>query len=69
MNLKNINSVPNCITSCWVMVAKIMKVTFNSKFTSDKYDLLQKCLNAELDYLPKVIIYKFINLNIIIFYI
>ena len=61
MNLNNISSVPKCITSCWVVVARTMEVAFSSKFTSDKYDLLQKCLDAELDFLPKVIIYKFIK--------
>ena len=69
MNLNNINLVSNCIISCWIVIARTMEVAFSNKFTSDKYDLLQRCLDAELDFLPKVIFYKFINLNIIIFYI
>ena len=67
LNIKNKNSVPNYIISCWVLIAKTMKVVFSNKFTSDKYKLLQNCLETELDFLPKVIIYKFTNSNIIIF--
>ena len=53
-NINNNNSIPNYIISCWVLVAKTMKVVFSNKFTSDGYTLLQKCLEAELEFLPKV---------------
>src|SRR6266542_1287592 len=58
------NSILNHIISCWVLIAKTMKVVFSNKFTSNKYKLLQNCLEAELDFLPKVIIYKFKYNNI-----
>src|SRR6266542_3435220 len=67
LNINNNNSILNHIISCWVLIAKTMKVVFSNKFTSNKYKLLQNCLEAELDFLPKVIIYKFTNSNIIIF--
>jgi hypothetical protein len=54
MNI-NHNSVPNNIISCWVIVAKTMKVVFSNKFTPNRYKLLQNCLEAELVILPKVI--------------
>ena len=50
----NINLVPNYIISCWVIVARTMKVVFSNEFTSNRYDLLQRCLDAELEILPKV---------------
>ena len=31
-----------------------MKITFNNNFTSDGYKLLQKYLEEELEFLPKV---------------
>ena len=64
----NTNLVPNFIISCWVIVAKTMKVTFSNNFTSEDYTNLRKYLEEELDFLPKVI-YKFIYLNIIIIFI
>jgi len=53
MNI-NRNLVSKNIISCWVHVAKTMKITFNNKFTSDGYKLLQKYLEEELEFLPKV---------------
>ena len=53
-NINNNNLIPNYIISCWVLVAKTMKVVFSNKFTSDGYTLLQKCFEAELEFLPKV---------------
>ena len=67
LNINNNNSILNHIISCWILIAKIMKVVFNNKFILNKYKLLQNCLEAELDFLLKVIIYKFTNSNIIIF--
>src|SRR6266508_3693616 len=66
LNINNNNSILNHIISCWVLIAKTIKVVFSNKFTSNKYKLLQNCLEAELDFLLKVIIYKFTNSNIII---
>jgi hypothetical protein len=55
-NRMNINRtlVSKKIISCWVCVAKTMKVVFSNKFTSDDYKILQKCLEEELEILPKV---------------
>jgi hypothetical protein len=50
----NRNSVPNQIISCWVTIAKTMKIVFSNKFTLDNYTELQKCLEEELEILPKV---------------
>src|SRR6266540_833302 len=41
-----------------------MKVVFNNKFILNRYKLLQNCLEIKLNFLSKVIIYKFININI-----
>jgi len=53
LNINN-NLVLNHIISCWVFVARTMKIVFSNKFTSNRYKLLQNCLEAELDFLPKV---------------
>jgi len=50
----HINIVKNAIISCWVHVAKTMKMVFESKFTLGSYDELQKCLRKEMIILPKV---------------
>jgi hypothetical protein len=63
----NRNSVPNQIISCWVTIAKTMKIVFSNKFTSDNYTELQKCLEEELEILPKVWIINF-KYDIIIFF-
>ena len=55
LNIKTI-LVSKYIISCWIIIARIMKVTFSNEFTSNKYNLLQRCFDAELDFLPKVII-------------
>ena len=39
-NINNINSISNYIISCWILVAKTIKVVFSNKFTSNKYKLL-----------------------------
>lgn len=49
-----INLVKNVIITCWVYVAKTMRMVFESKFTLDSYDELQKCLEEEMRILPKV---------------
>jgi len=49
-----ISTVKNAIISCWVHVAKTMRMVFESKFTLDSYDELQKCLKEEMIILPKV---------------
>ncbi|UZO14813.1 uncharacterized protein OCT59_006257 [Rhizophagus irregularis] len=49
-----INMVKNVIIACWVYVAKTMRIVFESKFTLDSYDELQKCLEEEMKILPKV---------------
>ncbi|GES94330.1 hypothetical protein GLOIN_2v1790940 [Rhizophagus clarus] len=49
-----INMVKNVIITCWVYVAKTMRMVFESKFTLDSYDELQKCLEEEMKILPKV---------------
>ena len=55
LNIKNQNNVvPKYIISCWVHVAKIMKVVFSNKFTLNGYKELQQCLEDELKILPKV---------------
>ncbi len=55
-NRMNINHtlVSKNIISCWVCIAKTMKVIFSNKFTSDDYTKLQKYLEEELEILPKV---------------
>jgi len=52
----NINRtlVPKNIISCWVCIAKTMKIVFSNKFTLDDYIKLQKYLEEELEILPKV---------------
>ena len=47
--------VPKAIIMCWVHVAKTMKIAFDSNFTNEKYIELQKCLEAEMIILTKVI--------------
>ncbi|GBC28978.2 hypothetical protein GLOIN_2v1487024 [Rhizophagus irregularis DAOM 181602=DAOM 197198] len=49
-----INMAKNVIIACWVYVAKTMRIVFESKFTLDSYDELQKCLEEEMKILPKV---------------
>lgn len=49
-----ISMVKNVIISCWVHVAKTMRMVFESKFTLDSYDELEKCLGEEMIILPKV---------------
>lgn len=49
-----ISAVKNAIISCWVHVAKTMRMVFESKFTLDSYDELQKYLREEMIILPKV---------------
>ncbi|GES80434.1 hypothetical protein GLOIN_2v1790940 [Rhizophagus clarus] len=49
-----INMAKNVIIACWVYVAKTMRMVFESKFTLDSYDELQKCLEEEMKILPKV---------------
>ncbi|CAB4440155.1 unnamed protein product [Rhizophagus irregularis] len=49
-----ISTVKNAIISCWVHVVKTMRMVFESKFTLDSYDELQKCLREEMIILPKV---------------
>ncbi|GES83653.1 hypothetical protein GLOIN_2v1790377 [Rhizophagus clarus] len=48
-----INMAKNVIIACWVYVAKTMRMVFESKFTLDSYDELQKCLEEEMKILPK----------------
>ena len=50
----NQNLVLKNIISCWIHVAKTMKIIFNNKFTLDGYKLLQKYLEEELEFLSKV---------------
>ena len=50
------NLVPKSIISCWIHIARMMKVIFNSEFMDDGYQELQKCLQNELIILLKVII-------------
>jgi hypothetical protein len=50
----HISMVKNAIISCWVHVAKTMRMVFESKFTLDLYDELEKCLRDEMVILPKV---------------
>jgi len=55
LNIKNQNNVVSkYIISCWVHVAKTMKVVFSNKFTLNGYKELQQCLEDELKILPKV---------------
>ncbi|CAB4378007.1 unnamed protein product [Rhizophagus irregularis] len=49
-----ISMVKNVIISCWVHVAKTMRMVFESKFTLDSYDELEKCLGEEMIILPKI---------------
>ncbi|PKC00072.1 hypothetical protein RhiirA5_428740 [Rhizophagus irregularis] len=48
-----INMAKNVIIACWVYVAKTMRIVFESKFTLDSYDELQKCFEEEMKILPK----------------
>ncbi|GES88706.1 hypothetical protein GLOIN_2v1790940 [Rhizophagus clarus] len=59
-----INMAKNVIIACWVYVAKTMRMVFESKFTLDLYDELQKCLEEEMKILPKVFP-EFANLPIL----
>ncbi|GET04798.1 hypothetical protein GLOIN_2v1790940 [Rhizophagus clarus] len=54
LNKSRINMAKNVIIACWVYVAKTMRMVFESKFTLDSYDELQKCLEEEMKILPKV---------------
>lgn len=49
-----INLIKNTIISCWVHVAKTMKIVFKSGF--DSYDKLQQCLEEEMTILPRVLL-------------
>ena len=49
-----ISLIPKSIITCWVYVAKTMKAVFSSEFTTEDYEILQKCLQEELILLPKV---------------
>ncbi|CAB4401532.1 unnamed protein product [Rhizophagus irregularis] len=53
-----VSLIPKIIISCWIHIAKTMKVIFNKKFTSNSYEELQQCLEEEFSILPKV----FVNL-------
>jgi len=48
--------VAKSIISCWVHIARTMKVVFSNEFTSDEYEELQKFLKEELELLPKVLL-------------
>lgn len=50
----HVDLVPKSIITCWVYVAKTMKAVFSDEFTTEGYDILQKCLQEELSFLPKV---------------
>lgn len=50
--------VKNAVISCWVHVAKTMKMVFECKFTLNSYGELQKCLEEEMIILPKVLNYN-----------
>ena len=54
IDASRISMVKSAIISCWVHVAKTMRIVFESKFTSDSYDELQKYLEEEMSILPKV---------------
>lgn len=54
IDASRISTVKDAIISCWVHVAKTMRMVFESKFTLDSYDELQKCLREEMTILPKV---------------
>jgi len=49
-----VDLVPKSIITCWVHVAKTMKAVFSGEFTTEDYEILQKCLQEELTFLPKV---------------
>lgn len=49
-----VDLVSKSIITCWVHVAKTMKAVFSSEFTTEDYEILQKCLYEELTFLPKV---------------
>ncbi|GES94535.1 hypothetical protein GLOIN_2v1487024 [Rhizophagus clarus] len=50
----HIKMAKNVIIACWIYVVKTMRMVFESKFTLDSYDELQKCLEEEMKILPKV---------------
>jgi hypothetical protein len=52
INAPRINLVGNVIISCWVHMAKTMRIVFESEFNT--YNELQKCLKEEMTILPKV---------------
>ena len=52
------------IISCWVCVAKTMKMVFENKFTLDSYNKLQECLREEMIILTEVRYYYYVILFI-----
>ena len=51
-----ISLIPKSIITCWVYVAKTMKAVFSSEFTTEDYEILQKCSSK-----MKSILRKFYN--------
>ena len=54
INAPRINLIKNTIISCWVHVAKTMRMVFKNEFNT--YDELQQCLKEEMTILPKVLL-------------
>ena len=55
INIQQNDLIPKAIAKCWVWVAKTMKIAFDDNFTNEKYTELQRCLEAEMIILTKVI--------------
>jgi hypothetical protein len=49
-----LDTVKNIIISCWVHVAKTMRIVFENNFTLNSYEELQQCLEEEMSILTKV---------------
>jgi hypothetical protein len=49
-----LDAVKNVIISCWVHIAKTMRIVFESNFTLNSYEELQQCLKEEMTILTKV---------------
>ena len=55
INIQQSDLVLKAIVKCWVRVAKTMKIAFDDNFSNEKYTELQRCLEAKMIILTKVI--------------
>ena len=50
----HLDTVKNIIISCWIHVAKTMRIVFENNFTLKSYEELQQCLEEEMSIFTKV---------------